>query len=370
MKGEIMEKDVYSKLCSHLNNHLVGCPETEEGLEILESRFTPEEAELALHVPPPGFAEDAATIAKAANKDEATVQELLELMCDKGTVKTIEQDPTQKGKYHLLSTIPGLLECSMSGKWGENEKQKRLAQLWIDYFDKGGFGHALHPGKVALTRIIPVESAIAPQLEVLATEHAIELVDSVEFISLFNCACRHATRLAGEGCGRSEETCMHFGDLAKYFTERGFAKRITKEQAKAILKKTDEEGLIHLTINTDEGSFAICSCCSCCCVQLKGLSKLHKPGSVATSRFFAYVDPDLCTAVGACEDRCHFDAMKIRENGIASADIEKCIGCGLCVSACPHEAISLKERPGYKKPISSMQQLAENFIASKAGQLD
>jgi len=77
------------------------------------------------------------------------------------------------------------------------------------------------------------------------------------------------------------------------------------------------------------------------------------------------VDPDKCTAVGACVDRCHFDAMKIGDDGIASSDMEKCIGCGLCVSACPHEAISLKERPGYQKPISSMQQLVEKFIEAK-----
>jgi len=360
----MVEKSIYSQLCTHLNAHLVGAPEIEEGLEILRAKFTPEEAELALHIPPPGFAEDAATIAKAANKDPKTVQKMLELMADKGTVKTIEQDPGHKGKYHLLSTIPGLLECSMSGKWGENDSQKKLARLWIDYFDKG-FGNALHPGKVALTRIIPIEDAITPQLEILPTEHALKIVDSVDFISLFNCACRHAARLAGEGCGRSEETCMHFGDLAKFFTERGFAKRITKEQAKAILNKTQKEGLIHLTINTDEGSFAICSCCSCCCVQLKGLSKLHKPGVVAASRFYSYVDPDKCQGVGACEARCHFGAITIKKDEIASSDIEQCLGCGLCVAACPHEAIVLKERPGYKKPIASMQKLVEKFIEAK-----
>jgi hypothetical protein len=47
-----LEKNIYSQLCSHLNANLIGAPETKEILEILRLQFTPEEAELALHLTP------------------------------------------------------------------------------------------------------------------------------------------------------------------------------------------------------------------------------------------------------------------------------------------------------------------------------
>jgi hypothetical protein len=47
-----MEKDIYQKLSQHLDNLPGGFPPTETGVElrILHRLFTPEEAELALHL--------------------------------------------------------------------------------------------------------------------------------------------------------------------------------------------------------------------------------------------------------------------------------------------------------------------------------
>lgn len=55
------------------------------------------------------------------------------------------------------------------------------------------------------------------------------------------------------------------------------AKEISREQAGEILKDSQRRGLI-LTILKCQGEFyAICSCCSCCCVPLR-LSKQYKIG--------------------------------------------------------------------------------------------
>jgi hypothetical protein len=53
-KEATMNKEVYKKLRSHLHEHPLGFPETENEIEmkILERLFSEEEAEMALHLTP------------------------------------------------------------------------------------------------------------------------------------------------------------------------------------------------------------------------------------------------------------------------------------------------------------------------------
>ena len=47
-----------------------------------------------------------------------------------------------------------------------------------------------------------------------------------------------------------------------------------------------------------------------------------------------------CIGLGDCQDKCAFDAIKM-ENGIAVVDPEKCTACGACVKACPRGVLKL-----------------------------
>ena len=53
---------------------------------------------------------------------------------------------------------------------------------------------------------------------------------------------------------------MQFGDSAQFAVERLGAKRITKEEAMAVLKRSEEAGLIHMSQNTADGIGFICNC--------------------------------------------------------------------------------------------------------------
>ena len=51
-----------------------------------------------------------------------------------------------------------------------------------------------------------------------------------------------------------------------------------------------------------------------------------------------------CLGLGDCERVCPFDAIHIKDLGIAEVTFDKCTGCGLCVSACPKQIINLYPR--------------------------
>ncbi len=50
------------------------------------------------------------------------------------------------------------------------------------------------------------------------------------------------------------------------------------------------------------------------------------------------IDPDLCTACGACKDECPVDAIK--EGAVYTIDASLCSDCGACADNCPVEAIN------------------------------
>ena len=94
-------------------------------------------------------------------------------------------------------------------------------------------------------------------------------------------------------------------------------------------------------MNKHQVDHFICNCCPCCCqtmpILIKGGIRVIDP-----SRFQARVDPEQCTACGACLERCYFGALLADEEGQAQVEGEKCIGCGLCRVVCPVEAITLE----------------------------
>jgi ferredoxin len=125
--------------------------------------------------------------------------------------------------------------------------------------------------------------------------------------------------------------------------ERGTGRELNKKEAIEMLKRCEEEGLVHSVGNTRGLGHVICNCCEDCCINWPG-PRTSEVNFAAPSRFTAVVDPDLCTGCESCLDRCYFDALTVDD--VAEIDDEKCMGCGLCAVPCPVEAISLKELRG------------------------
>ena len=61
------------------------------------------------------------------------------------------------------------------------------------------------------------------------------------------------------------------GKGAEHYIRSGRAKEITREQALEIIKRAEENGLMHDMVNIEEPgeSAAICNCCACACFGLR-----------------------------------------------------------------------------------------------------
>jgi len=55
------------------------------------------------------------------------------------------------------------------------------------------------------------------------------------------------------------------------------------------------------------------------------------------------IDPDRCTACGACFDACRFEAIDHTDDGGYAVDVARCEGCGVCGLVCPEDALVERE---------------------------
>ena len=351
-----MAKDIninpYVMLARHLDNSLLGAPFSDELLVLLKALFSPEEAGLAAVIP--FKLAKAEELAPKAGMEPLELGERLANMARRGLLYERE---TEKGNYYsLLPLVPGMMETQfMTGE--VSSEKKKLAALFNAYYE-GGVGQAMTSHPTPYGRVIPVNRAVENKQEILPHEKADEVIRGQRHIALTTCYCRQEAELLGKGCGRPKDVCLIFGAFALYAEKKGFARLITQDEALGVVKKSEQAGLIHVVDNMAQGANFMCNCCGCCCMFLKAITKLHRPGAVAQAAYFAQVDQDACIACETCLDSCQVGAIRLTEGQTAEADPEKCLGCGICALNCPEDAISLLRRGDAKKPPADWPELA------------
>jgi ferredoxin len=165
------------------------------------------------------------------------------------------------------------------------------------------------------------------------------------------CACRKAS----ENPCYPMDVCLFVGDPGASFIadQNPEFRKISQEEAVSILEAEHERGHVHCAyFKKDMGGkfFAICNCCSCCCLGVKMWNLLE--GSIpiiAPSGYLAHVSDD-CNGCGSCDDCCPFNALSMGDE-VAMVDQAKCMGCGVCEDICPIGAISLKREPSKGEPL-------------------
>lgn len=334
-----MTTDVYARLARHLDSLPPGFPATESGVElrIVRRLFTPEEAELALHLTLLG--EEAKVIARRAGLPVDVTAQRLEGMVDKGLIYCARR-PGQPVLYQIVYFVLGIWEFQV------NRLNPGLIEDVDEYFTYL-FDHGVWRTSAQL-RTIPVMESISTRQEVLIYEQAEEIVRAQKTILLAPCICRRERQVAGQGCGKPLETCLLFDSAAHYYHHNGLGRMIEAAEALDVLALANEAGLVLNPTNTRQVG-AICCCCGDCCGVLRNLNRLPKPAEQAVSAFRAHHNPGLCAACGVCAARCQMGAVQ-EHDGVYSLDLDRCIGCGLCVSTCTTGAMTLERKPPAEQP--------------------
>jgi len=357
-----MDAEVYKDLCQTMAKRGGRYPgmDIPEFYEMAQELFTPEEAAVASAMPR-GF-NPAGAIAAGTGREEKEVETILEGMADKGLCSTA----LIKGHrvYGGPPFVPGIFEFQFM-RGTKTDRDRRLARL-------------IHAYKTALDTRFGVPSITFPDSRVITVDRMVQAgnkvhtyhqvsayIDRYDPISVSTCFCRHEAWLIDEKdhCGKPDDVCMQFGPGAQFAIERKMGRQVSKDEARAVLKKSEEAGLVHCTVNQQEIDF-LCNCCPCHCMILKTALAQPKPGLALSSGFQPVFDPDLCQACETCIDLCPGTALVMGEEDVPKVDLDRCFGCGVCATACPEEAISLETRPEAIEPPLDRQGLR---AAIKAG---
>ncbi|MDH4264617.1 MAG: 4Fe-4S binding protein [Deltaproteobacteria bacterium] len=351
-----MSDERYRKLCAMMAQRGGRYPgmDIPEFYEMARELFTPEEAALAAVLPPKPA--PASVIAREANKDEKEISNLLEAMASKGLCSSFQKDGSRL--YLAVPFVPGIFEFQFM-RGTRTERDRKVAKLIHSY--KEAVDTARGPQTITFpaNRVIPVGETIRPGSKVHTYNQVSSYIDKYDPIAVSTCFCRHEGKLLDEkgACEKPDDVCMQFGLGASFVIERGMGRKVGKEEAKEILKRAEEAGLVHASMNTQEIDF-ICNCCSCHCMILKTALSQPKPGKVLYSGFQPRIDPDLCTGCQTCVEQCPAKASTLRGD-VPEVDLDRCFGCGVCATGCPVEAIVMVEKTGTIEPPLNRKELRQ-----------
>jgi electron transport complex protein RnfB len=232
---------VYEKLRERLDMFPQGFPKTESGveLEILKRLFSEEEAEIALHMKP--LPEKVVDIARRAGKDEKKLGETLYDMSKRGLILRW-QAPDKERYYFLIPWIIGIFEHQL------NNLSKENVELFEKFYNEG-MSPEWKNRKTGMVRVIPVQKEIEGRTEIQPYEKVSEIIEKHTRFAVAECICRKAAKVQGHGCDKLLEACLSFGPGADFYIENGIGREITKDEAKKILAKAEEDCLVHCSTN-------------------------------------------------------------------------------------------------------------------------
>lgn len=224
-------------------------------------------------------------------------------------------------KYWYDSWIPGAMEMIIGGHYVRNRFPKKISTAFDAYGKvRGPKSAGVFPVGVGLMRVIPIESAIDGNSRVASYEEVSKYLNDNEIFCVSDCSCRTVRELMGEGCGHlKEDMCIQMGHAAEYYIRSKRGRQITREEAFEIIKRAEDNGLMHQIPNTDGSgkTHAICNCCGCSCLALRTATMI-KNNDMLRSNYISKVDTSKCVACGQCVENCPTNAIRLGQKLCAS----------------------------------------------------
>ena len=360
-------EDVYERLANALEALPHGFAWTSSGVEIklMKKAFTEEEARLAGQLT--RTPETAAEIAKRLGLDVAEVTALLERLLPLGLVSlpgntagggVLKEEMKGEKKYRLRPFMVGWYEAGM------RRLDKEFAELFEQFITEGG-GERVFAPRPGLLGVVPHRGTLKP--EWIKREPHLDIdahFQRHERFLVIPCVCRREQEILGNySCKLPMKRCGFVGLPPQ--TPLGETV-LDREEAMKLFDSLEKQGHVHLafygfTMFADAPQFmGTCNCCNCCCGVIHGPKLAGLDQSTQgpqKSNYRAVINPEKCTACGACIKRCLVNAIaegpKRLPTGPLCAAVElepgksevirdKCFGCAVCVTGCPVDAIEME----------------------------
>jgi electron transport complex protein RnfB len=391
-------ENIYERLVAALDALPHGFPRTPSGVEIklIKKAFTPEEVWLAGQLT--RIPETAAEIAKRVGRDVADVTALLESLIPRRLVRVDSPGMAAPGLTPQAQGVPKYRLGPFLVGWYESNMRlldKEFAELFEQFVIEGG-GERIFAPRPGVLGVVPVRGSLKP--EYIEREPHLDIdahFQRHERFLVIPCVCKREVELLhGQSCRKPMKRCGFVGLPPQ--TPLG-ENVLDREEASKLLGRLEKMGHVHLafygfTMSAESPQFVgTCNCCSCCCGVFHGpkLAGLELHEGPQKSNYRAVIDPDTCTACGACILRCPVDAIAEGPKRMPSVvpcvcagsmpellpgksvvDRDKCIGCGVCVIGCMDDAIVMEpvsEEEWYHVP-SSMAAWEEMRLRNPAAE--
>ncbi|SGZ05741.1 Pyridine nucleotide-disulphide oxidoreductase [Moritella viscosa] len=229
--------------------------------------------------------------------------------------------------YWVDIWVPGHMEMVVNNK----ELIKKYPELGAAFDAFGKKKGPLAAGNIPVgsgpMRVIPIETSIGGETRNASYEEVSKYLNNNDVFSLSDCACRTSREAMNEGCGHlKEDICIQMGHAAEYYIRTGRGREISRDDAIEVIKKAEDNGLMHSIPNLDGSgkTHAICNCCGCGCFAMRLAEQWQNPDMV-------------------------------RSNYTVKIDKEKCVACGECVEVCPTNAVKLGQKLCSLNPTSEKE---------------
>ena len=258
--------------------------------------------------------------------------------------------------YHILAEAHGIWEYTQLATYFRLSEEEAAdycrmhqAQWGTDIVDD------LYNCETTFYYPIPVNHDVVMESEILPYDDYEKVIERNEIIGVSPCQCRLRRELMedytkGEKCEHPLETCLTFGEEAEYYIENGIARQIDKDEARAILQRSIDAGMV-IQSAYSKNTEVICQCHGDCCDILSSYVALGSAlgGDMASafncfphlSHYDLVVDLDACIQCGMCEQRCPLFAVSMDPETGYPVVAGTCVRCGQCAVTCPAQARKL-----------------------------
>ena len=307
--GHLTSRDAYKNLEDRINWFTQGAPASPTLTKILEVLFTEKEARQVAMLPIRPF-----TLKKAASVwgiSEAEAEKMLDGLCEKGLMV----DSYNKGVRQFVLPPPmiGFFEFALMRTRGDID-QKYLSELFYQYIDvEEDFIKSLFFDlDTKLARVFVQEPVLLTEKanHILDYERASHIIEEAEYIGVGLCYCRHKNHHLGKECELKApmETCLTFDNIARSLAAHGgYARLISREEAKDILETAYGYNLVQIGENVREHPAFMCNCCGCCCEALQAARRFSPMQPIETTGFIPRIDTKDCISCGKCRRVCAMD---------------------------------------------------------------